>query len=236
MPFASAARDGVEVGKGVVTLIREVLVIALIVFAISSPARVVKIMTSLGATDWSVLGVKGNFAQATNVDNTVQQLQETVAELETQLNTLQQKPNLPPAVKQDVQQLANSVSAAKSNVDAAQQSIQADVLRQQQQLASAGFKAPSEGWLYVGRVSEDKKTWVEGPKNVHTVAPDPSAGTQVVTSGAAVLRDTSSQPGQRASGNIIAALAPGTTLQVTETDYSHAKSGGNFLWLKVRTL
>ena len=41
----------------------------------------------------------------------------------------------------------------------------------QQKLVAAGFVAPNEGWLYVGRVSEDKTTWVDGPKNVRELPP-----------------------------------------------------------------
>jgi len=45
--FSNAAKDGIEASKNVAVLVREVVLIVVIVLAVSSPARVAKIMTSL---------------------------------------------------------------------------------------------------------------------------------------------------------------------------------------------
>ena len=233
--FTDKAKDGVEVSKNLAILIREMVLVLLIVIAISSPARVVKIMTSLGVTDWNAFGLKGSFAQATKVDDTVHQLQDTVGQIQSKLSAIQNKTDLPSGIKQDVQQLQATVTAAKQNVDDAQKSIQRDVVQEQKKLTAAGFVPPSQGWLYVGRVSEDKSTWLDGPKNVQAVAPNPATNTWVTTTNAVVLRDPSSSAGNRAGGEIVAGVEPNSSLKVLDTDYSHAKAGGNFLWLKVST-
>jgi hypothetical protein len=233
--FSNAAKDGIEASKNVAVLVREVLLIVVIVLAISSPARVAKIMTSLGVTEWNVFGVKGNFTQASQASDTVHQLQDTITQLTSQVGALQSKTSLSPTAQKDVQQIAQTLDSAKVNVDAAQQQIQNDVVRQQQKLVAAGFVAPNEGWLYVGRVSEDKTTWVDGPKNVRGLPPNPTPPISVTTTNAIALRDPNSAPGKRAAGEIVAGVEANVTLQVLDTDFSHAKGGGNFLWLKVKT-
>jgi len=233
--FSEATKNGIEASKNVAVLAREVVLIIVIILAISSPVRVAKVMTSLGVTEWDVLGMKGTFAQASQASDTVQQLQETVTKLTSQIQALHSKTNLPPAAQQDVRQIVQSLDVAKNSVDAAQQQIQNDVVRQQQKMVAAGFTAPNEGWVYVGRVSEDKTTWVDGPKNVRGIPPNPSPGTVVTTVNSVVLRDPASTPGKRALGEIVTGVGPNVTLRVLDTDYSHALAGGNFLWLKVKT-
>src|ERR1035441_6642703 len=89
--FSNAAKDGIEASKNVAVLVREVVLIVVIVLAVSSPARVAKIMTSLGVTEWNVFGVKGNFTQASQASDTVHQLQDTITQLTSQVGALQSK-------------------------------------------------------------------------------------------------------------------------------------------------
>jgi len=90
-----------------------------------------------------------------------------------------------------------------------------------------------EGWMYVGHVDEAKSAWRERPTVVQAATPAFKAGDAVtITDDVYLHADTSGV--QRSMAAVVGALRTGEQATVLDVDYTHALSGGWFLWLKVK--
>src|SRR5207247_10512357 len=96
--------------------------------------------------------------------------------------------------------------------------------------------APSSGWIYLGKVTEEKNKWAPGsPKTVSAFNPLLASGAPLVITDDVYLR-ADGPSASRSSAPILGVLKAGQQVQASEVDYSHAKSGGWFIWAKVQRL
>jgi hypothetical protein len=167
---------------------------------------------------------------AATVSNTSEAIQDVSSEL-AQLASQSHDPHLKTALENSVKQLAGTLG----NVQKADQSLQETVLTQQDLLSQTGKSSSNNqyGWLYVGEVDEDKQNWVQGsPKNILPASLPLTAGETVVASGLNYLRGDSPSK-QHRDASVESVIRDRTRLKVEDVDYSHAISGGWFVWLKV---
>jgi len=95
-----------------------------------------------------------------------------------------------------------------------------------------GSDRDKEGWIYLGLISP-KSVWPSGcPKNV-TNAPLPIRKGDRLTVSGDVSMHGDSKPLMHASAPVVGKLHTGEVVMVQDTNLSHAKVGGNFVWAKV---
>ncbi len=89
-----------------------------------------------------------------------------------------------------------------------------------------------EGWLYLGRVQENQ-AWASGsPRNIKSLKSLPKVGDVLELTTIAPLR-ASSPKLQHANAAVVNWGKVGQLLKVINTELSHAKVGGNFVWVRV---
>ena len=89
------------------------------------------------------------------------------------------------------------------------------------------------GWIYVGKISEDKSSWLPGSPTTITKTELPIEAGQVVTVRDDVYLRADGASNARASAPVQSVVKVGQRVEVLEVEFSHARSGGWFVWLKV---
>jgi len=173
-------------------------------------------------------------AAASNVDS----IQQKIADLEAKMSELSSQN---PSAGREINPLKTEVAALKSQASYAQQSLKTTLLSQQDILQKAAPQSvETAGWMYVGQVDESKKGWAGvGAKNISPVPATPEFQPGQTFSVTSDVYLHSSPPGGswHAQGDVAAVLRQGDRVQVTDVDTSsHAKTGGWFVWLKVKRL
>jgi len=96
--------------------------------------------------------------------------------------------------------------------------------------------AATEGWIFLGRVDENKQRWLiaNGRPIAGGEFPQLTPGQELVLTDGLYLRSEGA-PGQRASSPILDVIPAGTKVEVIDIDtQSHALAGGWFVWAKVK--
>jgi hypothetical protein len=180
--------------------------------------------------------VQNSHEEAKNAASKVSTLQQQIADFEIKLKEVSTRN---PAAAKDIDPLKGEVADLKSQASSAEQSLKTTLLSQQEILQKAVPQSvQTEGWIYAGQVDESKKAWSGvGPKNISPAPPAPEFHSGQIFSLAADAYLHSAPPGGtwHAQGEVAAVLKQGDRVQVSDVDMnSHAKSGGWFVWLKVK--
>jgi hypothetical protein len=136
-----------------------------------------------------------------------------------------------PADRARLQDLSTKLSTTATQLDVSERVLGAAAK------AAAGAAAPGaqsrQGWMYVGHVNEAKSAWQDRPTIVQAATPDFKSGDAVTITDDVYLRgDTGGV--QHNLAVVVGVLRPGEQVTVLDVDYTHALSGGWFLWLKVK--
>ncbi|HEV3308705.1 MAG TPA: hypothetical protein VGZ91_19845 [Candidatus Sulfotelmatobacter sp.] len=134
---------------------------------------------------------------------------------------------------------AEAITALKTQVATADRALKTSLLSQQQILNSAPDSVEPVGWIYVGQVNETRTSWAGiGAKNISPVPPAPKfqVGQTFSVTSDIYLRSGGNPSAEdwHAQSKIEAVLRQGEKVEFLNADYSHAKAGGWFLWLKVK--
>jgi hypothetical protein len=169
-------------------------------------------------------------AAAATVSSASQSLQDVSAQL-----TAAAAKSKDPEVKAVLSNSVNTLNGTLGDVTKADSSLKDTVLTQQNLLAQSGAKgaqAAQDGWVFAGQVDEQKQHWAAGsPKNILPVPWPLQTGQTITVSGLSYLRGDASTESHR-EASVVSVVKDRTTLQVEKIDFSHAISGGWFVWIK----
>lgn len=179
----------------------------------------------------------------------VQDSNKKVRDAASSMSTLQQKitdlevlaaqgPSNTPSGVKGVSSWKNEIAALKTQATTADQSIKTTLLAQQDVLQKASQTVDTGGWMYAGQVDETKKAWSGlGAKNLASppATPDFQPG-QTYTLASDVYLHQAAPGGQwHTQGDVSSVLKQGNQVQIVDVDMnSHARSGGYFVWLKIK--
>lgn len=128
---------------------------------------------------------------------------------------------------------AAAAGAGDTPAEASNRPVDPDFLKTVQDVArTAPQLLPRSGWVFLGRVTEDKARWTEGG-SVSTTAAWPVKPEDVVTVRSDVYVRADSNDKWRSSAPITSVAKVGDRLKVVQLDYSPARSGGLYAWAKV---
>jgi len=242
----NAVERAADLGERTFRLLRDAALGAIIVLLIAFPRLLNNRLSEAGFTKISPEGItwekqvktaneqtKAAAMTVANANQTLDDAHETLTQIEKQTSD--------PKVKAAVTQLTEQITKTQGQVQRADTSIKETVLTQQTLLAQSnsatGADASSNtGWLFIGRVDEDRRGWVGGsPVNIAPVSYPLQTGQLLTIAGENYLHADSSTK-QHREGKILTVLRGGTQVHVITTDpTSHALAGGWFVWVQVST-
>jgi len=198
----------------------------------------------LGALGISKLGpielgeVQKSNAQSKAAASQVDALQQKLADIESRLTDVD--PHNPSAPTQ-IAALKGEIGALKSQATSAEESLKTSLLSQQAIIQKAAPQlAETVGWMYAGQIDELKRSWAGiGARNISPVPPSPDFHPGQIFTVTSDVYLHSSPPGGswHTQGDVAGVLKQGDRVQVVELDTSsHAKTGGWFVWLRVKHL
>jgi hypothetical protein len=225
--------------RDVISAVRDGVIFLVFVLLLFFPGVVNNRLTDAGFTkakigDFEWQSKLNASAQQTKVvgesvsraNSNYQTLIDRLAELETTARE--------PAVKDSLQSLGAEAKTSQSALSNADQAVKKSL---SDQLAIVAQFTPTQvstsGWLFLGKVSEDKTSWAAGsPETVMAVPTPVAAGAALTIRDDAYLR-ADGNSAARAAAAILTVVKAGETVIVDTVDYSHARGGGWFAWARV---
>lgn len=132
--------------------------------------------------------------------------------------------------------LKTEIASLQAQANSADANLKASLIDQQNLIRKVTPQSvESDGWLYVGQVDESKTKWAGiGEKNISLQTPLFPEGELISLTGNVYLHGAPARGGWHTQGDVTSAVPSGSSVQIIDTDYSHANAGGWFVWLKVR--
>jgi len=228
--------------KDVTSTARDILLLGLFILLLTWPKFINDRLATAGFTKGSIAGfewetqLKSSTEQTKAAGETVQRANENYSDLVARLNDLEHKVT-DPAVKSEVKSLGQAAEKSRLEIETADNTLKRSLATQQQIVASiAPSSVADTGWIFAGRLTEDKTGW--DPADPATVSPSPlsfSPGTRLTVHDDVYLR-ADAPTNAHTVGQILGVARAGDQLEVLAQDPSHFRRGGWFVWLKVRRL
>jgi hypothetical protein len=226
--------------KDVVSALRDSILLILFLLLLFAPTTIKDRLISAGFTKGSIGGfeweaqIKSAAEQTKAVGQTVGEATENYSNLIERLSELEEKIT-DPVAKAAVKNIGKVAETSRAELTTADRALKRSLATQQQVVAKIDTSAIADsGWMFLGRVNEDKTAWSVGsPQTVSPTTVPLSQGAKLTVLDDAYLR-ADGPSNARSSAAILGVAKVGETLQVVEVDHSHAKRGGWFVWAKVR--
>lgn len=240
MPDTPGGRNRVSTWRDALAALRETAIVLLILAFVIFPERLASRLQSVGIGNIEVAGIKIDVAsvlksKTANQSLALQLKRDSVAR-DTVLTYLREIGQAAPApLRARLQQAASRLEASQRNAAAVDSSLRRSIAVQDSVLAKvAPSEVAQEGWIFAGRVNEARTAWdSRSGRSIMGTPSDIQPGNRVVTTGDVYLRDAS-QPLEHAQAPLLGVVGRGETVDVVARDSSHARTGGWFLWAKVR--
>jgi F0F1-type ATP synthase membrane subunit b/b' len=227
--------------KNAVAAMRDLVIFLLFLLLLLSPATIKERLERAGfqkaniaGFEWQAEGLKTAAEQTKSAGQQVEQASKEYEALLGRLKDLETKVTSPEA-KAAVREIGVTAAASQAQLETADKVLKRSLATQQDIVSQVSPGSVAEaGWVYLGKVSEDKTQWVEGsPKTVQPVPPQSLRGAKLSVRDDVYIRADSGQSA-RSSAAIVGVAKAGETLQVSDVEFSHAKGGGWFVWTKVK--
>lgn len=223
--------------KRITSLMREFFLVGVIILLVISPRTIKHILQNAGIQ--SIAGVEfRNDLEKTSNDTKKAILQ--IITLRDSLNILQTK--LSQAIdqagdvntKKDLRAIQSTINATTEKADNLDLSLKSSLSRQEQVIQQIDISAKLEtGWIFLGKVNESKLAWSEGhPETVESAELPIQVNALLKIKTDTYLRADIKK--QKSKAKIISVVKEEEVVEVIEIDYSHAKGGGWFVWVKVK--
>jgi len=233
---------GTEQFKNLISALRDLLLLLLFVFLLARPTFINNRLKAAGFTKGSVAGfewesqLQSSTEQTKAAGETVQKVNENYTDLVARLNDLEHKV-ADPALKAEVKNLGQAAEKSKAEIVVADSTLKRSLATQQRIVSEVNpSSVPDSGWIFVGKLTQDKTAWTSD--TALTVSPAPlsfSAGMKLTVRDDVYLR-ADAPSNAHTSAPILSVARTGDTLEVLDQDLSHFLRGGWFVWLKVRRL
>ena len=226
--------------RNVVSALRDSVVFFLFVLLLFTPTTIRDRLVEAGFTKGSIAGfewgaeLESAAEQTKSIGQSVEQASENSV-LIARLNKLEREIT-DPTVKATVKSIEKEAQESSTKLQAVDRNVRHNFAVQQQIVAKIRPSAVTKaGWLYLGKLSQDKTAWVAGsPKHVKSISPTISSGETLTVIDDVYLRERDTVNGRPKRGKILGAAKEGDIIEVIDLNYSHAQGGGLFVWAKVQ--
>lgn len=235
-------RERVETAKSVFTLLRDTSIFGLIAAIIVVPGCVKGRLEDSGikSIDAGVIQWKAQTEQASKdtkeAANQLTQLQNENLKLQDQLKELGALASASnnTQIQAEVESIQKGAVASAQVIENANTKIVKSLAVQDKALRQADSRVVAEaGWVYLGRITQDKASWAPGAGRTTNAAwPIPAGGSIEITDDVYV-REVSATANHN-EGRVKGAIKVGQTVQVMEVDTGRGwKPGGWTVWARV---
>lgn len=236
----SALESFSSVFKDLVSALRDGVLLLVFMLLLFAPGMVKQRLVAAGFTEGSIAGfewraqIQNASEQTKAAGQTVVQASQNYDALIERLDALQSKVS-DPALKTEVKDIGEAAQSSRTELASADLALKRSLAAQQDVVSQIAPAAVTDaGWIYLGKVSEDKTSWASGsPQTVASVHAQLTAGDALSVRDDVYLRGDSAST-SRATAPVLGVAKSGETLHVLAVDYSHAKGGGWFVWVKVQ--
>jgi len=234
------SRNLVSSWRDALAALRETAIVLLILAFVLFPRALGGRLQAIGVGNIEFAGVKIDVASVVKAKAAAQgiagQLKRDSVAVDTligRLRSIQQA--APPEVRTQLQAVTSGLELTQRNAAAADSSLRRSIAVQDSVLAKvAPGQVAQEGWIFAGRVNQARTAW--DARSARALAATPAnvvPGRRLTTAGDVYLRNAS-QPLEHAQAPVLGVLGRGDTVQIVARDSSSARTGGWFLWAKVR--
>lgn len=226
--------------KDLTVILRDGIILILFLLLIITPGRINSILVSAGFTKGTIGGLSWEAKLKTAADETrtvgqsVDLARRNYDSLAGRLKALEQKMK-DPRLKSEVKQINDLVTVSQGELDVADRTVKRSLASQQQIVAEiAPTQASVGGWIYVGKVNQNKSNWEQGSPVTVASFPLPFRVDRILNvTDDAYLRAEGSA-GARASASIVGVVKAGAEVRVESYDFSPVPGGGWFVWAQVK--
>lgn len=245
------AKSWLDLVKEALTIIRDLFLAILFIGFLFFPKYLNKALNNAGITSinggvfqWQPKvkqAASQNASAAQDAADAAATLQDIKADLQTIAGSSSSA-----ATKQAISDASGKIDGTLSSLDRANTTLASSYLTQQTLLQSAGAGAGTasspapaapaalEGWVNVGKSDAAGQAWATPPQpKIDAASPALKAGQAITFTADVFVRADKPAGGRFTQGTVLGAVRAGTTAQVLEVAASHAKKGGEFVWVKV---
>lgn len=224
--------------KDFVSTLRDGVIFILFIMLLFAPGTVKERLLAAGFTKGNIGGlewegqIKQSAEQTKAVGEVVSKADENYKVLIDRLSELEKSVS-DPSVKRSLTNLSADAKVSQGELVVADRAVKRSLSAQQAIVESVAPSSVSDrGWLFLGKASESKSEWASGsPITVAFASPSIKPGTKLTIRDDAYWR-ADSPSGAHANASIVSVAKVGTVVNVEAVDYSHAKGGGWFVWVK----
>jgi hypothetical protein len=227
--------DFLELGKDIGAIALVIVFVVLFFFHggyLSQKLRDAGI-TKIGPFELGALEASNKKAKETA--KSLDDLQQKIAELQSDFA---EEAKSDPSAAKVINPFMNKIAALTDQATSTDQSLKTSLLSQEDILSRAAPGSVESGYIYAGQVDVAKTSWAGvGVKNISPPPATPKfqAGqTFSVTSNVYLRSGDPSSKEWHTQQQIVTVLRQGEKVEYIDADYSRAKAGGWFLWLKVK--
>ena len=251
------AKSWLDLFKEALTIIRDLFLAILFIGFLFFPKHLNKALSNAGIT--SINGgvfqwqpkVKQAASQNASAAQDASEAASTLQEVKSDLQTIAGSSSNS-ATKQAIADASSKIDGTLSSLDKANSTLASSYLTQQSLLQSAGSSTTSsstssstpssapaapaalEGWVNVGKADASGHAWATPPQpKIDAGSPDLRAGQTITFTDDLFVRGDKPANGRFNQGTVLGAVRAGTTARVLEVEASHARKGGEFVWVKV---
>jgi hypothetical protein len=221
--------------KTILEVCREFIIIMAVLFVVLFPNLAKAWMRHMGFDTVTTPIGEINLAAKVQAAGQVQSAKREVSDAAAAVDGL--IPTASEANRARLQDLSTRLATTAAQLEAPERVLGAAAKAAVAKAAAASDGEPvvqsREGWMYVGHVDEAKSAWQAPPTIVQAATPAFKAGDAVTITDDVFLR-ADANGGQRGLAAVVGTLRNGDQAIVLDIGYTHALSGGWFLWLKVK--
>jgi len=228
------------------TVLRDVFLVMLFVFLLCFPTQLNSTLTKAGISQlnggiftWQQQAQQAA-TQSTSAAQANAAASDSLSDVKSALEDIASQ-SKDPAIKKQATDAANLAAGSITTLDSANSSLARSVVTQENMAHSAGpgtestsSASASEGWVYVGKADPTHQHWTALPKpKIATASPAVTVGQTVTFSDNVFLRAEKTEHQTYNQAAILGAVRAGSTATIAGLEYSHARAGGDFVWIKV---
>lgn len=230
-------KSNVERTKGMITLLREILIVGGILILIISPTTIKNTLTNAGIK--SIAGIEFKDIEETNNEtkaaiNEVNSLRDSLEMLNERLSDAIDRSG-DSELTIDLESIQSIINKTSQNAYKIDENLKSSLSRQEQVIKKYKLSPliiKNIGWIFLGKVNKDQSSWdKDSPETISMVELPIQPGTLLKIKTDTYLRKDSDV--SKSSAEILSVVKAGETVEITEVDFSSVRAGGWFLWAKI---
>jgi len=244
--FQDTVNSVLTTTQSLFTVLRDVFLVVLFVVLLGFPTQLNSILTKAGIShlNGGIFTWQQQAQQAATQSTSAAQANSSASDaldsVKSALDAIASQ-SKDPDIRKQAADASNEAAGSIAFLDNANSSLAHSVVTQQKMLQTAvpGASSPppapaTQGWVYIGRADPTHQSWMNPPRpKISAGSPAVSAGQTVTFTDDIFLRADKGQNQTFNQAAILGAVRSGTTAIISQLDYSHARKGGDFVWIKV---